>query len=315
MNKTILVDGVSNAYLLNRYLACINFKKYDTSRGRKFNHVIVKQKRSYQIQWKNIKTDLVGLFQNPLAVSPRIAYSLAAFLFILLGKHEQAIQTAFFMGAVSFDAASQSATSGEPATITWNHTIGAGSNRLLTIFEGGLDTPNLATWDGNATTEIISNNPARSSYYLAPATGTAAIVFGGGNIKVGGAISLENVNQTDPIGATNSSGDNALPFDMALTTEADNSMRIDAMVANNNNATTPSVALDSGTLRFNYIAVQNQFQCGYFGYTNFQAVAGADTYTWSGTANETRKYLAIEIKAAPTIALTGTARLMTGVGI
>lgn len=293
----VLVDRVSQARLLNRYIALVQTWKYDTSRGIAYNNVVVEEKSFFQIQWKNISADILGLLNNPFATSPRVAYSLLAFFFIFIGNYDKSFEVAFLMGSVAYDADAQTNHSGEPSTITWEHTIGSGSDRLININVSGLSTPNDPEWDGNSTTAINSVGATKTSYYLNPSTGAADCTADGGNIKVGGSISFEGVDQTDPIGATATEDGSSSPNDMSLTTEEDDSMRVDVLGANRDDSTSPTGSLDSGDLRCNDVVPQNQFRIGLFAYTNFQATAGADTHQWT-TSGFNRWYSAFEIKGS-----------------
>lgn len=293
--SSLRVDASTSASLLNRYLALVRSSFFNTKGAVAENKTPIRETTTYRIQWENIRADLKGLFTNPFKFAPSIAYSLMAFFFIVQGKHSEAFLVAFG-GAIAHDASSQSSASGEPASITWSHTV-AGSDRLGVLFAGGLNNPNLGDWGGNAVTEIITAAPARSSYRIAPATGATTLTVDGGNIKVGAAISFTGAHQTTPIGATTSEIDVGSPNDMSLTTEANGSIRLDAMVASSNVSTNPTATLDTGTSRFSPITPQNQFRIGYFGYSDTITTAGSTTRTWThSNANETRKYLAIEIK-------------------
>lgn len=300
----IRIDATSNAYLLNRYLAHVTQRLFNTKGSIKEN-VVIEERTQYQIQWKNIKADLKALLRNPLPTFPRIAYSLIAFWFIFQGKHLEAHLTAFFMGAIAFDAAAQTSHSGEPATISWSHTIGSGDDRIICIMVSGLSTPNAPLWDGNATTAIVQQDQLRAGYYLAPNTGSANCTADGGNIKVGGSISFSGVDQTDPIGATITNNGGTSPQDISLTTEANNSIRVDACRPNNEDNTSPTASLDSGDLRCNDIVPQNQFRIGLFAYTNAQATAGADTHAWTFSNATTIDFIAYEVKEAVSGGVSG----------
>lgn len=276
----IRIDATSDAYLLNRYVAFVHQQIYN-QKGTLAENIPIEEKYSYQIQWKNIKADCLGFVKNPFAVSPRIAYSLAAFFFILLGRHSDAIYTAFYVGAIAFDAAAQTSHSGEPGTITWEHTVGSGSDRLIAINVTGLSGLNPPLWDGLATTAIVTQSPTRAAFYLNPDTGAADCTADGGNIKVGGSVSFSGVAQYDPIGASSSTEAGGTPWDSSLTTEAANSMRVDVLGTNRDDNTEPTSSLDAGTVRCNDIVAHNQFRVGLYVYTNPQASAGADTYAWT----------------------------------
>lgn len=299
---SIRIDSTSDAILLNRYVAYVTETLYQPAEKREDN-IPIKTINRYQIQWQNIRNDLRAFFRNPFAVYPQIAYSLLAFIFIALRRHEEAIYTAFFIGAVDFDSAAETSHSGEPATISWNITIGNNSDRCVIVSVNGLSTPNDPTFDSASTVRIESVGATKSHYYLNPGTGSKTCACGGGNIKVGGAISLYGVDQQEPIGSVSEENGTSSPNDMTIATQEPNSMRIDILGANRDDSTNPTGSLDSGTIRHDAITPQNQFRIGLFGYTNFQATAGSDTHQWT-TSAFSRYYLAFEVKSVldvPTI--------------
>lgn len=298
--RTPKIDATSDAILLNRYVALVRFTKYNESGSIKDNKPLY-TKQWYQVQWQNIKNDIKALFTHPLRIAPHIAYSLLAFYFIFQGKHLDAHLTAFplAMGAVTYDASAQTSHSGEPATITWSHTIGSGANRLITIFVSGLASVNAPTWDGNATTSINTVGNLQCAYYLAPATGSANCACTGGNIKVGASISFSDVDQSTPIGATTTEDGSTSPNDVSLTTTYDGSIRVDVLGANRDDANTPTGTLDSGTLRNNPTTPQNQFRISIYSYTNEVATASSTTRTWT-TSGFNRWYSAFEVHGATT---------------
>lgn len=292
----IRVDASAGGYLVNRWLAYTWQRKYNNHGTIEENSEILWEKRGYRIQWTNIKRDLKAFFKNPFGYAPTVAYSLLAIPLIFF-DHDKAVNFAFF-GSIAFDAAAQTSHSGEPTTITWEHTIGSNDDRLININVSGLSTPNEPQWDGNSTTNIISVSAMHNNYYLAPASGAADCTCDGGNIKVGGSISFDGVHQTDPIGASTSNGTPSSPQDVSLTTEDDNSFRVDCIEGHNGDSTNPSASLDSGDERHNDIVSQNQFRCMLFGYTNFQATAGSDTHQWTYDIDASDDLSAFEIKEA-----------------
>lgn len=297
------IDAVTNAVLLNRYMAFCTFKRFNTE-GNLAENVEIESGQFYQVQWKNIWLDVKGLVTRPRRLVPQIGYSLAAFAFIALGRHTDAVFTSFFMGALAFDAASQTSHSGEPGTITWSHTVGSGSDRFLLVATNGLSATNAPQYGAVATTNILSVGSMQAGYQVAPTSGAANCTADGGNIKVGGSVSYTGADQTDPIGASTTEDGSSSPNDMALTTEAANSVRFDILGANRDDATDPTGSLDSGgDLRCNDVVPQNQFRIGLFIYTIAQAVAGADTHQWT-TSGFNRWYGAFELKAVSATAHT-----------
>ncbi|PIS04710.1 MAG: hypothetical protein COT81_04980, partial [Candidatus Buchananbacteria bacterium CG10_big_fil_rev_8_21_14_0_10_42_9] len=179
---------------------------------------------------------------------------------------------------ITIDSTAQTSHWGEPSTVNWNHTVGEGENGLAVACVSGLATPGAPTWGGQAMTLITSENPTKCYYLLNPDTSTTTQVsVPGSTIVVGGSMVFFGVDQTDPIGAFTTENGSASPNDMTLVTEADNSMRVDVHGANRDDATAPTVSLDSGTVQFNDVVSQNQFRIGLFGYATEQATAGSDT--------------------------------------
>jgi hypothetical protein len=288
------IDSTSDAILLNRYVAYVRQRTFNT-KGKISENIVVKDKRTHKIQWQNIVSDLKSLLKNPVRIMPHIGYSLAAFVFIFLGRNEDAIITSFFSGAIAFDAAGETSHSGEPATINWDIVIGSGSNRVVTLMVTGLDAPNAPTFDGNAITSINAVGSLKCGYYIAPGTGTKTCSATGGNIKTGAAISFTGADQTDPLGA--STTDDNSTDSIGLTTEANASIRVDVRGAYRDDSTSPTCTLDAGTGRCDPVTSQNQFRIGLFAYTNDVATAGLTTRVWTDTAMWHHSS-AFEIKAA-----------------
>ncbi len=298
----ILVDARSQAILLNRYLAYCEWVKYDDSRGKKYNHVVVERKKWFAIQWQNVSADIVGIFTDPFGVVPRIAFSLVAFLFIALGEYQKAQKVAFEMpmiaGALAYDSAGQTSHSGEPSTVSYTHNVGSGSDRLAVWFGSGLSTPSTPTFGGSSGTAIFTTvGNLIGRYLVAPTSGNNTVSMGGGNIKVLCGVTFSGADQTDPIGASTTENGSSSPNDMSLTTEANDSIRVDVLGSNRDDSNSPSMTLDSGTNRCNPITPQNQFRIGLSVYTNVQAVAGSDTHQWT-TSGFNRWYAAFEVKQA-----------------
>ena len=115
--------------------------------------------------------------------------------------------------AVAVDASS-SAKKNPVGTLSWTHTVGAGSNRLLivgVVSDGTTSLPSSVTWNGTALTLIgtvqkatfgDSDKNAKLSvwYQLAPAFGThtIAVTLASGSAMVAGATSFTGVDQTTP---------------------------------------------------------------------------------------------------------------------
>src|SRR5437773_247767 len=97
-------------------------------------------------------------------------------------------------------------------SLTWSHTVGAGTNRILivgvSIVDGGATVTGV-TYSGQALTLIGGQTAGASTdriemwRLLAPPVGTASIVVTLSAAKriVGGAVSYTGVDQTTPLGA------------------------------------------------------------------------------------------------------------------
>lgn len=290
------IDATSEAILLNRYIALVTFTKFNEKGTRKQN-VPLYTKKSFAIQWQNIAYDLKRLFQNPISIAPHIAYSLLAFFYILQGKFLDAHLTSFFfMGAIAYDAAGQTSHSGEPATVSYTHTVGSGSDRLACFFGSGLATPNTPTFGGSTGSAIFTTvGNVIGRYVIAPSSGSNTVQMTGGNIKVLAGITFSGADQSSPIDATSTEDGTASPNDMSITSTVANTIRVDVLGANRDDSNSPSMTLDAGTNRCNPVTPQNQFRIGLSVYTNDLASTGSNTRTWTTSAFN-RWYAAFNVK-------------------
>ncbi|MGI9067891.1 MAG: beta strand repeat-containing protein [Pyrinomonadaceae bacterium] len=159
-----------------------------------------------------------------------------AFFILILNCQEAKAQ------AISVDNTSSAGVAGaNVTTLTWSHTVGTGSNRILivgvSIFGGGL-TVSSVTYGGTALTRIggqtDSGNKVRMEIWklVAPASGTASIVVtpSAATRVVGGAVSFNNVDQTIPNGTfASASGSSTAPS--VNVTSATGEVVIDTLVA------------------------------------------------------------------------------------
>jgi hypothetical protein len=114
----------------------------------------------------------------------------------------------------TFDASNSLTLSTSASSMSWSHTTGTGSNRLLLVTidvfrsNGNPKTVSSITYGGVALTLVnttkYSSNPQIISYlyYLVnPASGakTIAVSFSGSTLAVGGSVTYANVDQTTPI--------------------------------------------------------------------------------------------------------------------
>lgn len=125
--------------------------------------------------------------------------------------------------------------------IEWSHTVGSGSNRVLVVGCGWRDGGGKyevtgVTFGGVALTKAVDNTGANSTnaelWYLAnPAVGAGTISMAmNGNPDFGcaGAVSFFGVNQSDPLGSTDSNSGSGAPS-ISFTTTTFGEMVVDAV--------------------------------------------------------------------------------------
>jgi hypothetical protein len=151
-------------------------------------------------------------------------------------------------GTVTFDAASSASGSG--TSLTWNHTVAAGTQRALVVGVsstslGFVNPPSSITFGSQSLSQVIQDGlgDVRGSLWVlaAPAVGTDTITvtFPNSMIEsVGGATSWTGVYQSQPLrNATSTDGNSASP---SLTvTSATNDVVVDVLTVNNGE--TPTV--------------------------------------------------------------------------
>ncbi len=112
--------------------------------------------------------------------------------------------------AIALDSTSTSGVGSYVNTLSWNHTIGSGANRVLVVgiyTYYGLNVTGI-TFNGVAMTASATASRTAacvSTWFLvAPATGTHSITvsYSGYEYTWGGATSFSGVDQTSPINAT-----------------------------------------------------------------------------------------------------------------
>ena len=108
---------------------------------------------------------------------------------------------------IGFDFASTTSSGASVASISWNHTVGSGSNRLLVvgISLSGIKTVSSVTYGGSTLTRLNgfqSGSTADIWYLKNPSSGTFAInaFFSAGSTVIVGSTSWTNVDQTNTFG-------------------------------------------------------------------------------------------------------------------
>lgn len=144
-------------------------------------------------------------------------------------KRLLALLLCLFVSPVYADVAFDAAVSADPTvnqtSITWEHTVGSGSDRIILIaLASGANNPITdavaPTVDGNPATLLEFRTRDTTSggtawrlgiwYYLAPSTGTVTILHNKGTETqhlLGGSISYSGVDQADPFGDSGGAAD------------------------------------------------------------------------------------------------------------
>lgn len=195
---------------------------------------------------------------------------------------------------IAFDAASISAAANTTNSVTWNHTTGTGSNRLLTVCAQARDTVTAGdiavtgiTYAGLPLTKIRSDQIVTGGFNLrtelwnliAPASGTGAIAITWtgalNNYGVGSAATYTGVTQTSFNDAdAGANGSTANPS-VDITTVTDGSMIVDCMLDSSNG----QVVGAGQTQRANRDTTANTDGTGMS--ETAKATAGVETMSWT----------------------------------
>lgn len=136
--------------------------------------------------------------------------------------------------------ATSSSTSGSSsvATLTWNH-VSSGTNRLLVVQVSTTSTTvSGITFNGVALTQGVANTHGTIDneqwYLVAPTVGTYPIVvtLESSSTITAGAETFNTVNQSVPIGVTQTATGTSTTPSLVLTTGADNSVVLDSLATN-----------------------------------------------------------------------------------
>jgi hypothetical protein len=291
------VSAQSEAKLLNRYITHTTVVKFDDSiPDHKWDNnrpVIKSKKNRYHVEWDNVKEDAKGIIQNPFEFAPQIAYSLAAFWFILLGQHENARLMAFG-GAIAFGSKnSPDVTPVTGATAVISATIDCtGSNGVLigVAVEAGNGVSSF-TYAGAALTVGVSTNGTNDYgghlyYKIAPATGSNTLTYtNAANFGVNYAylvgIFFTGADQATQLDGTNTgtSASGVTSGSVVVTTGSNNSIVVGLLATNGGSGATITAGqtqVYGGNGNNFYPSTQS---CNVQYHQN--VTAGADTLTWS----------------------------------
>ena len=185
--------------------------------------VLVSGTAPFYYQWRKNGTNISGATSNSYSIASAQLSSQAAYSVIVTNIVGSATSSNAILNvinsAVSVEATT--VTSSNTSRLTWSHTVGTNSNRLLmvaTSHRDGNSTVTGVTYGGVALTRVgFTNAPANGNscslwQLLAPPPGTAPVVvnLSGPVDVVATATSFAGVNQNTPLGpfAANASKDN-----------------------------------------------------------------------------------------------------------
>jgi hypothetical protein len=222
------------------------------------------------------------------------------FVFIFI-----AVTTHLASAAINFDNASSAFSSTDNTTISWSHTIGSGSNRMLIIGVGAEDTSQTdlvissVKYNGVDMTLVAGSSVSVTGsstyektelFYMLnsslPSAGTYTVtVTYAGNVpnKNAGAVSLTGVAQTAREAVATSSNSSQSAISTNITTLTDGAWVVDAVVSSNTGTFT---ATGTGmTERWDVSASASSAA----GSTRPVATAGLVTLIWQHTSTSGRR--------------------------
>lgn len=199
------------------------------------------------------------------------------------------------------------------STFSWTHTVGDNTDGLVLIGVAWRNTGTDAyvvtgvTYDGNACTlirhdeHITGDSQSISTglyYYLAPDTGANTIevtLDGAPFVALGGAVSLINVHQSDPIGADNGqAGQTGTSPSTNLTTLFDNSWIFDTLGSRN-----PTGSPSVGALQTERFNRRDGTSIEILGSTEPTTTLGSHTMSWTLGGSQRWSHSLAEIREAP----------------
>ena len=202
-------------------------------------------------------------------------------------------------GTITLDGVSSSSAGGGSATLTWSHTVGPDSYRMLIVgvsywTVSATDPTTGVTYSGQSLTKIgnaIQGTAPISSlwYLLNPPTGTANIVVtrtNTGEDITAGATSWSGVNQSTPLGtAVTATGTSTTPS--VTVSSASGEVVVDNAAMFSGNTLSP---LDGQTQR--YAILQGNAHA----YGSSEPGAASTTMSWTQSASERWATIAVPMK-------------------
>jgi hypothetical protein len=210
-------------------------------------------------------------------------------------------ERAFAVITVAFDA-SASSKSNSANSLTFSHTTGTGSDRILIVSVGiqfpGTTTINSVTYNAIALTRLSANVKATIAvemwYLIAPPSGAHNVVISlsGATAVTGGSQSFNNVDPSSPFGTTVSNSGNGTTASVVVSS-AVNQMVVDAVITAFN-----AVTVGAGqTQNYNQATTNNK------GAGSMEAGAASVTMSWTFT-NDTWALTASPLKPATVLPIS-----------
>ncbi len=197
---------------------------------------------------------------------------------------------------ISLDKVTTGSANGSAATtVTWSHAVGTGNNRILIVTHPeSRSTTSTVTYGGTSLTLAVeettdSSKPVRIFYLINPPVGTADIVITYGTsttYRIGGAVSLFGVHQTDPIPTTSKKSSTGNPKEIEIVTKYNNSWLVDAF--------TGHAVHTAGTDQILIIDGDNRMSS----YKKDVGTAGTKTMSYSSTSGLSWNFAVVEVREA-----------------
>ena len=213
---------------------------------------------------------------------------------------------------IAFDVVSSSATGNTANTISWSHTVGSGTNRLLAVCTQARDTVagdvavNTVTANGFPLTKVRADLRTDGGasfgtelwYLVNPGVGanTIAVTWAGAlsSYGVGSATSYFGVNQVTPIDAHAGSGGTGTTLSTAITTVANHALVTDCAIAQSD----PLTVGAGQTSRVNRTTTGTVDAVG-VSTVNDKAVAGSEAMDWTQFGSQNWVSSAVSLRPAP----------------
>ena len=215
-------------------------------------------------------------------------------------------------GSLTFDSANSTQSTSGPSTLSWNHTVGAGSNGGLFVcvvargFSPGPPAISGVTANGDAMTLVRNttadwgggySTEAQAALYrlVNPDTGVIPIVVSFSSPATretaAGSISYFGVDQSTPVEASNGSAATSSTATVSVTTLTNNAVVMDCLLGKPN---PPASATGGRTERMNRTITDDVGAMS----TIVKATAGAQTMPWTLSTSDQYVLSAMSIKPA-----------------